>query len=468
LIDHGARTTGPEDSPEAWPSFVTELEQLRLAVLAGDLKKRLVPDAYDVNGSAACLCINQILDTIVETFDRTVLSVEGMAAGRIPEPFTDGFPGDFAHARNVCNEFIDVINRRNAQIARMTAAASHGDLRIRAHAEEFTGVNRRMFEGFNAMFDAWLAPVMEIEGVLNALMQMDLTVRVQGKYPGDYDRIAKALNAVCSNLASEVHKISQHTMVMASASEQLTATTRELASGAVVTSRLATSAAAANQKISLDLTQAATGSNEMLDCIRQIAQSARKASSVVESAVSISDQTTQKISHLGHSSAEIGKIIKVISGIAQQTNLLALNATIEAARAGDAGKGFAVVANEVKELAKGTAKATEEVSVSIAGIQRDTADTVESMGAIGTVTNQIQEISNSIAVAVEEQTNTTNQMGRHVSNASQNAAAIADEMARLVAAADSTRVIAIETDAAIAELYGILNQLQTFVAMFKI
>lgn len=464
----GTVTVGREEHYEAWSSFQVELNQVRDAVVAGDLKRRLAPKAHDPEASAACRNINEILDTIIQTFERAVASVDGMCAGRIPEPFQDGFPGDYARAKNVCNDFIDVINRRNAQIAKMTEAAARGDLHVRAKAEEFTGVNRRIFEGFNSMFDAWLAPVAEIERVLTALTRMDLTARVEGHYTGDYDRIAKALNAVCLNLAREVEQLSQHAIVMASASEQLTANTKELANGANITSRLATSAARSSEKVSEGLSAAAKGSSEMLNSIGEISQSASKASSVVESAVSISDNTTMKINNLGQSSAEIRKVIKVISGIAQQTNLLALNATIEAARAGEAGKGFAVVANEVKELAKGTAKATEEVSESIAGIQRDTADSIESMAAIATVTNQIRDISRSIAAAVEEQTVITNEMGRHVSDAAQTATAISGEMGELVAAANSTSTNAIQTDAAIAELTKILNQLQTFVTMFKI
>jgi methyl-accepting chemotaxis protein len=428
----------------------------------------MVPNAHDPEASAACRSINEILDTIIQTFGRAVASVEGMSVGRIPEPFKDGFPGDFARAKTVCNNFIDVINRRNAQIAKMTEAAARGDLHVRANAEEFTGVNRRIFEGFNSMFDAWLAPVAEIERVLTALTRMDLTAQVEGHYSGEYDTIATALNTVCLNLANEVEQISRHAMIMASASEQLTANSKELANGAVMTSRLATSAARTSEKVSSGLTAAAKGSSEMLNSIRGLSQSASKASSTAESAVSISDSTAQKINHLGQSSAQIRKVIKVISGIAQQTNMLALNATIEAARAGEAGKGFAVVANEVKELAKGTAKATEEVSESIVGIERDTADSVESMSAISTVTNQIRDISHSIAAAVEEQAVTTNDVGHHVSDAARSAAAIATDMGELLAAANRTNANAIQTDAAVGELNKILNQLQTFVAMFKI
>jgi len=467
-VESGIVMVRREESNDGWPSFLRELEQLRNAVLAGDLKRRLVPKSPDAQTSVGCRNINEILDTIIPTFERAVTSVDLMSLGRIPEPFTDGFPGDFERAKNVCNGFIDVINRRNAQIAKMTEAAARGDLHMRADAEEFTGVNRRIFEGFNSMFAAWLAPVAEIERVLTALTQMDLTARVVGHYTGDYQRIATALNTVCLKLAHEVEQISQHAMVMASASEELTANTKELAKGAVITSRLATSTAQSNEKVSAGLTAAAKGSAEMLHSIREISQNASKASSVVQSAVDVNNSTTAKINHLGQSSAEIGKVIKVISGIAQQTNLLALNATIEAARAGEAGKGFAVVAYEVKELAKGTAKATEEVSESIATIQRDTAESVESMAAIASVTNQIRDISHSIAAAVEEQTVTTNDMGRHVSDAAQIAVAIAGEMGQLVTAANSTRSNAIQTDAAIAELNSIFIQLQTFVEMFKI
>ena len=124
--------------------------------------------------------------------------------------------------------------------------------------------------------------------------------------------------------------------------------------------------------------------------------------------------TNATVSKLGDSSIEIGQVIKVITSIAQQTNLLALNATIEAARAGEAGKGFAVVANEVKELAKQTAKATEDIGRRIGAIQDDTKSAVEAIGTISGIINQVNDISNTIATAVEEQSATTNEMSQNV------------------------------------------------------
>ncbi|MGA3008823.1 MAG: methyl-accepting chemotaxis protein [Terracidiphilus sp.] len=457
-----------ESQSAEWRSFLTEVNQLRDAIAVGDLKRRLTTDNRNDEAAAACSTLNEILDTIIGTYEEAVTSVDNMSVGRIPPPFKDGFPGDFARAKNVCNGFIDVINRRNTQIGRLTEAAALGDLRLRTNVEEFTGSNRRIFEGFNAMFDAWLAPVGEIERVLEALAKMDLTARVEGHYEGDYDRIATLLNTVSSKLAAEVQHISRHTLVMAAASEELTAITNNLAQGAVENSSMATSAATSSEKVSAGLSAVSAGSAQMLSSIREISQSAGRASAAVQSAVSLTDSTTKKISNLDESSAQIRKVVKVIHGIAQQTNLLALNATIEAARAGEAGKGFAVVATEVKELSKGTAKATEDISQRIAAIQSSTRESVAGIAEIATVTNKVSEISQSIAEAVEQQTATTNEMSRHISEAAGTASTIAKEIAGLAEAAHKTSAAATQTDSAIKELNHILGELRSFVAMFTV
>jgi methyl-accepting chemotaxis protein len=172
--------------------------------------------------------------------------------------------------------------------------------------------------------------------------------------------------------------------------------------------------------------------------IREIAKNAADAARVAAQAVTVAESTNSTMTKLGESSADIGKVIRVITSIAQQTKLLALNATIEAARAGDAGKGFAVVANEVKELAKETAKATEEISGKIEAIQTDTRGAIAAIAQIGSIINQINDIQNTIASAVEEQTATTNEISRSVAEGARGTNEIAANITNVAQAARET------------------------------
>jgi methyl-accepting chemotaxis protein len=201
--------------------------------------------------------------------------------------------------------------------------------------------------------------------------------------------------------------------------------------------------------------------------IREIAGNANEAARVAQQAVKVADVTNQTISKLGESSCEIGKVIKVITSIAEQTNLLALNATIEAARAGEAGKGFAVVANEVKELAKETAKATEDIGQKIDAIQSDTRSAVDAIREISQIIGQINDISNTIASAVEEQTATTSEISRNVAEAAKGSGEIAQNITSVASAAQSTTQGAGNTQQASAELSRMAAELQQLVSRFK-
>jgi methyl-accepting chemotaxis protein len=179
--------------------------------------------------------------------------------------------------------------------------------------------------------------------------------------------------------------------------------------------------------------QLRTATEQMTISIREIAESSTKAAGVVATAVKITESTNRQISRLGDSSVEISKVIKVITSIAKQTNLLALNATIEAARAGEAGKGFSVVANEVKELAKETANATEEISHRIETTNDDVKNAIDAIAQLTQVINQVSELSNSIASAVEEQTAVTNEMTRNLTEVASSAARVMNNSHRGIA-----------------------------------
>jgi methyl-accepting chemotaxis protein len=265
------------------------------------------------------------------------------------------------------------------------------------------------------------------------------------------------------HMRSILEKVAENAHALGSASEEMTAVSQHMSANAAETSAQANVVSAASEEVSKNIQIVATGTEEMTASIKEIAKNANDAARVAMGAVKIAETTNATVAKLGESSTEIGKVIKVITSIAQQTNLLALNATIEAARAGEAGKGFAVVANEVKELAKETAKATEDISQKIEAIQTDTKGAVQAISEISGIINQINDISNTIASAVEEQTATTNEMSRNVMEAAKGSSEIAQNITGVAQAAQSTTAGAHDTQKAAAELTRMAAELQKIV-----
>ena len=296
------------------------------------------------------------------------------------------------------------------------------------------------------------------------LTRDDLKVRSQDEL-GD---LTTAINKMSGSLKRMILAITENAVQVASASEELNTTSQQITANSEETSAQADVVSKAAQAVSQNLQTVATGAEEMATSIKEIAKNATEAAKVATSAVKVAETTTATVSKLGESSTEIGQVIKVITSIAQQTNLLALNATIEAARAGEAGKGFAVVANEVKELAKETAKATEDISRKIEAIQTDTKAAVDAIASISAVIDQINDISSTIATAVEEQNATTNEMSRNVSEAAHGSGQITSNIAGVAEAAQGTTRGATDTQKASQQLLETSTQLRRLVEQFKI
>jgi methyl-accepting chemotaxis protein len=309
--------------------------------------------------------------------------------------------------------------------------------------------------------------VESILGVVNAASSGDLTQEMTVKGADSVGQMAEELAKFFANLRRNVAKIAQTAQVLASSSHELTAVSQQMAANAEETAAQANVASVAAEQVSKNVTTVSTGAEEMGASIKEIAKSANEAAKVATSAVKVAEKTNATVAKLGESSAEIGNVIKVITSIAQQTNLLALNATIEAARAGEAGKGFAVVANEVKELAKQTARATEDISRKIEAIQGDTKGAVEAIAQIGKIINQINDIQNTIASAVEEQTATTGEISRNVAEAAQGSNEIAQNITGVAQAARSTTEGASNTKSSADELSKMALDLQKLVSQFK-
>ena len=240
------------------------------------------------------------------------------------------------------------------------------------------------------------------------------------------------------HLKGILDQITQKSEGLSVSSDELTGVSQQMAGAAEETATQANVVSAASEQVSKNVEVVATSAEELMASIKEISKSSNEAARVAKNAVDVAEQTNQRIGKLGESSVEIGKVIKVITSIAEQTNLLALNATIEAARAGEAGKGFAVVANEVKELAKQTAQATEEIGQKIGAIQTDTKDAVQAIAEITAIINQVNDISNTIASAVEEQTVTTTEIGRNVQEAAKGSGEIANNISGVATAAKTT------------------------------
>jgi methyl-accepting chemotaxis protein len=365
-----------------------------------------------------------------------------------------------------------------ATLALATALAPELDRLIEVRIGGFQAKARRVEVAIAlaVLLVAWLlvglyrsatVPLHRMVAALGALATGDLTRSVPVETRDEIGQMAGALNHAITRIRDAVQAISGSAGGLAGSSGELAAVSGSLRTAAEEASAQAETVGAAAQQVSHNVDTVAAGTEQMTASISEIARSASQAADVAAQAVVIAEQANQTVAKLGASSAEVGEVVRVITEIAQQTSLLALNATIEAARAGAAGRGFAVVAGEVKELARQTSRATGEIGTRIEAIQADTRAAVEAIGGIGQVIGRINDLQTTIASAVEEQTVTTNEIGRTISEVAGGSKSIAVSITGVAEAAAQTTGDAATTQQTAEELARTTTELREIVARFS-
>lgn len=261
----------------------------------------------------------------------------------------------------------------------------------------------------------------------------DLTLRLDVSGKDEVGVLARWFNTFIERLQTMISNVAKNAENLNNSSTDLSSISTQMSEGAdqmsnksgsvaVASDEMSSnmeSVAAAMEEASTNMSMVATAAEQMTATISEIAQNSEKARTITGDAVTQAKGTSDRVGELGRAAIEIDKVTEAITEISEQTNLLALNATIEAARAGEAGKGFAVVANEIKELAKQTADATQEIKDRIGGIQDSTTGTVKEIEQILGIINNVNEIVSTIATAVEEQSVTTKEIATNVAQASE-------------------------------------------------
>ena len=311
-------------------------------------------------------------------------------------------------------------------------------------------------------------PLAHAVETLEAVANGDLTRKIEVSSDDEVGRLAVALNAMVTKMATAISAISNNAQGLSASSAQLGSISHTMVANAEETTAQAATVAELATRIGDRVQTVSAGTEEMTASIQEISQNASEAASVAGSATELARNASGTMNELNTSSSEIGEVIETITSIAAQTKLLALNATIEAARAGEAGKGFAVVADEVKSLAQATTDATDGITEKIHAIQKNTANAVQAISEIETIIARVNDIQGVIASAVEEQAASTSEISQSVAEVSDGSISITQNISGVAEAAESTSRSTSDTQDAANQLAQMATDLQRLVDQFKL
>ncbi len=359
--------------------FTSEMDNLIQAAIGGRLATRGRVDQINFEFRPLLEGVNKTLDAVIGPLNVSAEYVDRISKGDIPRKISDNYNGDFNEIKVNLNTLIDSM------------------LSITTSAKEIAKGNLQVS----------ITPRSPQDELMNAfsLMVQELSKMIRNVSEGAQTLASASteLAVTSTKMVDETGRVTQKSSTVAAATEEMSANSKSVASGMSNTTNNLSSVAAATE--------------EMTSTIGDISNNTEKARTISGDAVRQAESVANMMKDLGRSAHEIGKVTEAITSISAQTNMLALNATIEAARAGAAGKGFAVVANEIKELAKQTDAATEDIKGRIKGIQSSTGTAILDIDKISAVIRNVSEIVTTIAVAIEEQSSVTRDIARNISQA---------------------------------------------------
>ena len=304
--------------------------------------------------------------------------------------------------------------------------------------------------------------------VVDAIAAGDLTptVPVTGNDP--VGKMGNGLEQLLVQLRQSLGAIGHSSQVLTSAAEDLSLLSTNMGENAEQASAQSDKASSAASQISTNARSVANASGSITADIDRIAAQVMEAAEVADQAVSVAQSTDDHVRQLSISSADIGKVLNLIANIADQTNLLALNATIEASRAGEAGKGFAVVANEVKELAKETTRAADDIRQRIKTVQNDSQSAITAIGSIRETITQISAIQHTVAESIQQQAKATGTISQSVQDTAEGSADIAESIHNIAASTQDTQRSADKVQQSAGRLSEMAAEQWSLVAKFRL